>query len=84
MDFELSPELSQLQASVRRLAQEKVKPRARAIDGSGEYPEDIFDVFRDAGLLGLCLPAEVGGSGAGILGLTSPSRRWPSTPTRPP
>jgi alkylation response protein AidB-like acyl-CoA dehydrogenase len=70
MDFELSPELSELQASVRRLAQDKVKPRARAIDGSGEYPDDIFAAFRDAGLLGLCLPEDVGGSGAGIFGLS--------------
>src|SRR5579872_662168 len=70
MEFDLTPELSALQASVRRLAQDKVKPRARAIDGSGEYPDDIFAVFRDAGLLGLCLPEEVGGSGAGIFGLS--------------
>ena len=52
------------------MAQDKVKPRARAIDSSGEYPDDIFAVFRDAGLLGLCLPEDVGGSGAGIFGLT--------------
>ncbi len=70
MDFELSAELSELQASVRRLAQDKVKPRARAIDAGGEYPDDIFGIFRDAGLLGLCLPVEVGGSGAGIFGLS--------------
>src|SRR6202142_1805428 len=70
MDFELSPELSALQTSVRRLAQEKVKPRARAVDGSGQYPDDIFHAFRDAGLLGLCLPEDVGGSGAGIFGLS--------------
>ena len=69
MDFELSDELSQLQATVRRLAQDKVKPRARAIDKSGEYPQDLFEAFRDAGLLGLCIPTEYGGSGAGILGL---------------
>ena len=30
----------------------------------------MFDAFRDAGLLGLCIPEEHGGSGAGILGLT--------------
>src|SRR6202042_90580 len=41
----------------------------RAIDKDGTYPEDIFAAFRDAGLLGLCLPTEYGGSGAGILGL---------------
>ena len=70
MDFDLSPELAALQQSVRRLAQDKVKPRAREIDSTGEYPQDLFDAFRDADLLGLCLPTELGGSGAGILGLT--------------
>ncbi len=70
VDFDLSPELAELQQSVRRLAQDKVKPRAREIDTTGEYPQDLFDAFRDADLLGLCLPTELGGSGAGILGLT--------------
>ena len=70
MDFELSEELAELQRTVRRLAQDHVKPRARAIDDTGEYPQDLFEVFRDAGLLGLCIPTEFGGSGAGILGLT--------------
>jgi alkylation response protein AidB-like acyl-CoA dehydrogenase len=70
VDFDLPPELTALQDSVRRIAQEKVRPRAREIDRSGAYPDDLFAVFRDAGLLGLCIPEEYGGSGAGILGLT--------------
>jgi alkylation response protein AidB-like acyl-CoA dehydrogenase len=70
MDWDLPDELALLQASVRRLAQEKVKPRAREIDDSGDYPEDLFAVFGQAGLLGLGLPLEYGGSGAGTLGLT--------------
>lgn len=70
MDFELNEELSGLQAMVRRLAQEKIKPRAREIDLSGEYPQDIFEEFAKADLLGLCIPEDYGGSGAGILGLT--------------
>ncbi len=70
MDFELSEELTALQASVRRLAQEKVRPRAREIDETGQYPDDLFAAFRDAELLGLCIPVDYGGSGAGILGLT--------------
>ncbi len=69
MDFELSDEFAALRDSVRRLAQDKVRPRARAIDQEGVYPQDVFDAFRSAGLLGLCLPSEYGGSGAGILGL---------------
>ena len=70
MDFELSEELSELQGTVRRLAQDKIKPRAREIDATGQYPEDLFQLFKEAGLLGLCIPAEYGGGGAGILGLT--------------
>jgi len=70
MDFDLPDELQELQATVRRLAQDKVKPRAREIDETGEYPQDLFEIFRDAGLLGLCIPTEYGGAGAGILGLT--------------
>src|SRR6516165_6439554 len=70
MDFELPAEPAELQATVRKLAQEKVAPRAREIDETGEYPQDLFDVFRATGLLGLVIPEEYGGSGAGILGLT--------------
>src|SRR5215471_9957162 len=70
MDFALSAEMAELQQVVRRLAQDKVKPRARDIDLSGEYPQDLFDAFRDAGLLGLVIPEEYGGGGGGILGLT--------------
>ena len=44
MDFDLSPELAALQETVRRLAQDKIKPRAREIDSTGEYPQDIFDL----------------------------------------
>lgn len=70
MDFDLPDELVALQESVRRLAQDKIKPRAREIDATGAYPEDIFQAFKDAGLLSLCIPEEYGGAGAGILGLT--------------
>src|SRR5579862_4248060 len=62
--------MRQLRDVVRRLARDKVRPRAREIDKSGEYPADLFEAFRDAGLLGLCIPEAYGGAGAGILGLT--------------
>src|SRR5215212_9189213 len=70
MDFELSEELTALQETCRRISQDKVKPRAREIDDTEEYPQDLFEVFRDAGMLGLCIPTDIGGGGAGILGLT--------------
>lgn len=68
--FELPPELVELQTSVRKLARERVLPRAREIDETEEYPEDLFRLFVETGLTGLCIPEEHGGSGAGILGLT--------------
>jgi alkylation response protein AidB-like acyl-CoA dehydrogenase len=37
--FDLAPEYAELQASVRKLAQEKVAPRAREIDTTAEYPQ---------------------------------------------
>ena len=70
MDFSFSPEMSELQSTVRRLARERVRPRAREIDKTGEYPKDLFELFKEAGLLGLCIPEDLGGSGAGITGLT--------------
>jgi len=69
MNFELSDELLGLRDVVRHLAQDKIRPRARSIDSSGDYPQDIFEEFRKADLLGLCIPEEYGGSGAGIMGL---------------
>ena len=70
MSFDLAPEYVELQATVRKLAQEKIAPRAREIDTDATYPQDVFEVFRDAGLLGLVIPERLGGSGAGILGLS--------------
>jgi alkylation response protein AidB-like acyl-CoA dehydrogenase len=70
MSFDLAPEYLELQATVRKLAQEKIAPRARPIDTDATYPQDVFEVFRAAGLLGLVIPEEYGGGGAGILGLT--------------
>jgi hypothetical protein len=70
VDFELSDELAELQATVRKLAQERVAPRAREIDETEKYPDDLFALFVDSGLTGLCIPEEYGGAGAGILGLT--------------
>lgn len=70
MDFEFSPELRDLQATVRKLAADKIKPRAREIDETEQYPDDIFDLFVETGLTGLCIPEAYGGGGAGILGLT--------------
>jgi alkylation response protein AidB-like acyl-CoA dehydrogenase len=69
VDFELSEQHRQVREKAARVAREVVAPRAAAVDREGRYPEDIFEAFRDEGLLGLAFPAEYGGAGAGTLGL---------------
>ncbi|MFZ4516376.1 MAG: acyl-CoA dehydrogenase family protein [Acidimicrobiia bacterium] len=70
MDFDLSPEYAELQAAVRKLARDHVAPVAREIDQTQTYPDDLYRRFVAAGLTGLCIPEQYGGSDAGILGLS--------------
>lgn len=64
MQYELTEEQKMLQETVRRLAQEKILPRAAEIDEKEEYPWDIKELLAQNELLGLCIPEEYGGSGA--------------------
>src|SRR3990172_8085676 len=66
---ELSDAHKLIRDTARRVAREKVAPRAAELDESGEYPQDIFAAYRDVGLLGLSIPEAYGGSGAGFLAL---------------
>src|SRR3972149_888979 len=67
------PELSDahklIRDTARRVAREKIAPRAAELDETGEYPQAIFAAYRDVGVLGLSIPQEYGGSGAGFLAL---------------
>ena len=69
MQFTLSEEHRLIQQSARRVAREVIAPRAAEVDATGEYPEDYFQAFREADLLGITLPQEVGGADAGTLAL---------------
>jgi hypothetical protein len=69
MDFELSEEHRLIQQTARRVAREVIAPRAAEVDATGEYPEDYFQAFKNADLLGVTLPRDVGGSEAGTLAL---------------
>ncbi len=69
MDFQLTDEQEMIRQTARRIAREVIAPRAAELDETGIYPEDIFQVFKETGLLGLAFPEAYGGSGAGTLGL---------------
>src|ERR1700730_18302864 len=52
---------------VRKLVQEKVAPRAAAIDATGEYTQDIRELFAKNDLLGIPFPEEYGGLGSFLI-----------------
>src|SRR5216684_3305590 len=63
MDLSLSPEQQEIRKLVRDFAQRQVKPRADAIDDSGEFPADLVDKAAELGLLGILVPEAYGGAG---------------------
>jgi len=67
MRIELSEEQKMLRDSVRRFAEEVVKPRAKEIDESGEFPRDFYDQAGELGLAGVAVPEEYGGAGMDTL-----------------
>jgi alkylation response protein AidB-like acyl-CoA dehydrogenase len=69
MQFELNEEQRLIQETARRIAKEKIAPRAAEMDETGEYPHDIFAAFKETGLTGLTIPPQYGGSGAGMFAL---------------
>jgi isovaleryl-CoA dehydrogenase len=66
-DFGLGDTCDEVRAQVRRLAAERIAPRADAIDRSNEFPRDLWPLLGAQGLLGITVPEAFGGSGLGYL-----------------
>ena len=62
MSFVLTADQLQIQDLIRRVAKEKVSPRANEIDRTAEYPQDMFDLLQELGLFTLPFPEEYGGT----------------------
>jgi butyryl-CoA dehydrogenase len=67
MDFELTEEQALLQTAVRQFAEETIRPRAAAIDQSGQFPKDLFGQAGELGLAGVSVPPEYGGAGMDVV-----------------
>lgn len=65
-DKVLSEEQIQIRELVRKVASERVAPRAAEIDRSAEYPHDMFALLRDLGLFALPFPERYGGTGSTV------------------
>jgi alkylation response protein AidB-like acyl-CoA dehydrogenase len=60
---QVSHELTEFRATVRRFAQERLAPRARQIDEEDRFPWDVWETLKTQGLLHFGIPDEFGGSG---------------------
>ena len=63
MTYALNEDQLTIQDLIRRIAREKVAPRADEIDRTAQYPQDMFDLLKELGLFALPFPAEYGGTG---------------------
>ena len=56
-----------LRVVARDLAESELRPHAAQWDETERFPDRSWDLIREAGLLGLTMPTEFGGSGHGVL-----------------
>ncbi len=63
----LTDEQRQIAELARRFADERVAPQAAGWDAEHEFPHRTLTEMGELGLLGVCVPTELGGSGADFL-----------------
>ena len=67
MDFELNEEQLMLKDMVYKFMVNEIEPIAEEIDKKDEFPPDLWDKLANLGILGINIPEEYGGAGAGLL-----------------
>ena len=67
MNFAHGETIDMLRESVRAFAQDKIAPRAAAIDAENKFPRDLWPQLGELGLLGITVEEEFGGAGLGYL-----------------
>ncbi|MFH1625787.1 MAG: acyl-CoA dehydrogenase family protein [Pseudomonadota bacterium] len=67
MQYGLTEEQEMLRKTMRKLAIEKIAPRAAEVDEKEEFPRDIFEILLEHGVLALPFPEEYGGLNVDLL-----------------
>ncbi len=67
MDYFLTDEQKMLKELARRIAEEHIIPIRAELDEKEEFPWEVMKVCGEAGLFGVSIPEEYGGSGGGVL-----------------
>ncbi|MBI4914262.1 MAG: acyl-CoA dehydrogenase family protein [Acidobacteria bacterium] len=63
----LPPRTQEYQARAREVAEKFVRPVAAELDRTGEYPWSVIKALQEYNLMGIWVPEEYGGQGAGVL-----------------
>jgi alkylation response protein AidB-like acyl-CoA dehydrogenase len=63
----LNGDQRELRDLVREVVRDRVAPRAAEIDATGEFPWDVVEAFREAGIFALPFEERYGGTGTGHL-----------------
>lgn len=64
MTYELTDDQLQIRDLIRRVARERVAPRADEIDRTAAYPHDMYALLKELGLFTLPFPESYGGAGS--------------------
>src|SRR5215218_3499343 len=67
MDFALTADQREIQALARDVAQAEIEPNAAAWDRDHRFPIELYAKLAELGLMGVCVPGELGGAGADFL-----------------
>jgi alkylation response protein AidB-like acyl-CoA dehydrogenase len=62
--YRLAEEHDLLRETARRLAEDKIAPRAAEVDATAEFPWDVYEALKRADLHAVHIPEEYGGAGA--------------------
>ncbi len=64
VDFALTDEQREIQALAREVADTEIAPNAADWDRDHHFPSELFAKLGELGLMGVCVPEELGGAGA--------------------
>jgi alkylation response protein AidB-like acyl-CoA dehydrogenase len=67
VDFDLTPAEREIQALAREFAEAEIAPNAPVWDREHRFPAELLPKLAELGFLGVCVPEELGGAGAGFL-----------------
>ena len=67
MDFSLTDDQREIQALARDFAQAEIEPHAAQWDREHRFPDALIETLGALGLMGVCVPEELGGAGADFL-----------------